>query len=147
MAVVPSPSPIILIQDGSSWTHPLSCLYFVTMYSMIFQHGVWTSLWFLNWFPNALKVCFRMTFGHLAHFSCDLLSFQWKLIHVSFFVRDSEVLRSSAIPLRPPFCHVSRVYCTSGVIKSSSVFIFPSSNTNSWFSISTLNVKHFNIGP
>ena len=42
--VIPSPSPIILIQEGSSWTHPLSCLYFVTMYWMGFFSMEWEHL-------------------------------------------------------------------------------------------------------
>ena len=110
-----------------------------------FHHGVRTSLWFLNWFPSTFKICFKVMLGHLVHVSCDLLSFQWRLVRVSFSVRDSEALTSSVVhwDLIPAMC---LVYFPLGVItKSSSVSVFPSSSASSWFSDSlwTLSISLF----
>lgn len=49
--------------------------------------------------PCSFNFCFGVMLGHLVHFSFDFLSCQWELMHVYFFVRDSEALMSSAVPL------------------------------------------------
>lgn len=81
--------------------------------------------------PSTFKIYFKVMVGHLVHMSCDLLSFQWRFVRVSFSVRDSEALTSSAVhwDLIPAMC---LVYFPLGVItKSSSVSVFPSSSANS----------------